>query len=456
MVDLWIVIGIIWSLTIYYLFVNFNDVFRQFFGPIRSFPIVETLSNVLFFWSLGLLWVAYRRWRAAVVREHEYLTIFASTGPDVVLVIDPRRRIIRANDSVCAVFGYTAEEVLGRTTDTLYGDRRQDKRGREVFETLERIGFHKGEAMATHKNGHRFPVEITTAVLKSGEGAVLMVQDISERKAAEQRLQKAKEDLESADAAKQKALVELQANYQRLKQLEGLRDNLLHMIVHDMKTPLQVVTLRLELLVRKIEDSDGPRYAEELSSMLSYMRHLDAMVRSVLDVKLLESGRLPLRLETAELQDTVRNTLAFLGDVTNFHSVVCEAQDIPERLSYDPEIVQRVLVNLLSNAVKYTPEGEEIRVRVFPADGVARVEVVDHGPGVPESYRERIFEKFCTVEGDQQRRRGSCGLGLAFCRMAIEAHGGRIGVESPNGTGSTFWFTLPFARDPVAVPATHA
>ena len=111
--------------------------------------------------------------------------------------------------------------------------------------------------------------------------------------------------------------------------------------------------------------------------------------------------------------------------------------------SVDPDIIQRVFVNLLGNAIKCSPEGGTIGIDISLAGDSVRVTVSDQGPGIPEEYHQKIFEKFAQVELPKEGQVHSTGLGLTFCKLAVEAHGGRIGVESAVGRGSTFWFTLP-------------
>ena len=109
----------------------------------------------------------------------------------------------------------------------------------------------------------------------------------------------------------------------------------------------------------------------------------------------------------------------------------------------DPEVIGRIVANLLGNALKFTPASGEVRVSAVPSANEVKINVADTGPGIPAEYRERIFEKFGQVEGQKEGKKHSTGLGLTFCKLAAEAHGGKIGVDSEVGHGSTFWFTLP-------------
>jgi two-component system, sensor histidine kinase and response regulator len=109
-------------------------------------------------------------------------------------------------------------------------------------------------------------------------------------------------------------------------------------------------------------------------------------------------------------------------------------------------VISRVISNILGNAVAFSPEGGEIRIRIEENGAGTRVLMSDQGPGIPSEYHEKIFEKFGQVEIHEARRRHSAGMGLTFCKLAVEAHGGRIGLESEAGKGSTFWFVLPATR----------
>ncbi|MGD9921307.1 MAG: sensor histidine kinase, partial [Pseudorhodoplanes sp.] len=108
----------------------------------------------------------------------------------------------------------------------------------------------------------------------------------------------------------------------------------------------------------------------------------------------------------------------------------------------DGAIIRRILENLVGNAIKHTPAGSHVRISISKRDGLVRVEVQDEGDGVPEEAREKIFEKFVTIQNRRARAYRSAGLGLAFCKLAIEAHEGAIGVDPRTPHGSTFWFEL--------------
>ncbi len=236
---------------------------------------------------------------------------------------------------------------------------------------------------------------------------------------------------------------ELQENYRRLSELERLRDSLVHMVVHDLRSPLLGLSGCLQMLQMDLADKLEAEQAEDLETALAAAQRLGGMVTSLLDVSRLEAGQMPLHKQSCDLRTVIAEAIASLGGLTRDRQIVFAPGDQPVTLTCDPEVVGRIVANLLGNALKFTPASGEIRLAANLSDAQVKVAVADAGPGIPAAYRERIFEKFGQVENRQEGKKNSTGLGLTFCKLAVEAHGGTIGVDSEVGHGSTFWFTLP-------------
>ncbi len=227
----------------------------------------------------------------------------------------------------------------------------------------------------------------------------------------------------------------------RLRRLEKLRDDLTHMFVHDLCNPLSVILCFLDALQfqesQNLSDSIrkfatlAHRSAEELRTMIS----------AILDVSKMEADEMQLHCEPCDLDALIRAVLATTQPLPDNRTVTLAAPQSPCTITVDVGLIRRVLQNLLSNALKYSPSGGAVRMVVTPSRSEVRVAVMDAGPGIAPEYHQRIFEKFGQVE-DGKNRFGT-GLGLTFCKLAVEAHGGRIGVESEVGKGCTFWFVLP-------------
>lgn len=226
-----------------------------------------------------------------------------------------------------------------------------------------------------------------------------------------------------------------------LRRLEKLRDDLTHMIIHDLRNPLTVIFGFLDL----VEIGRNEPLSADNHGLLTAARHsaedMLNMISSILDVSKMGEGEMKLHCESCELDGVVRGVLDTMQPVSEQRLVTMESSSSALTVMLDATLVRRVLQNLLSNALKVTQAGGEVRVIVTSSDAGVRVAVIDAGPGIAPEYHERIFQKFGQVE-DRRYRLGT-GLGLTFCKMAVEAHGGRIGVDSEVGKGSTFWFLLP-------------
>ena len=237
---------------------------------------------------------------------------------------------------------------------------------------------------------------------------------------------------------------QLATETERLAELERLRQETTDLIVHDLRSPLNCIEASLQLLQMILPEDVLASCTNIIDPALGSCKDIRNLIDSLLQVARIESDELVLDLRPISL-------LPLINDTVNRLRLLAEQNDIALELDTPAELptiqgdgmkLERVLDNLLDNALKYTPEGGLITVVVRPVDGQVEVRVTDTGPGIPLEYQERIFERFTRVPGSEGRREG-LGWGLAFCRSVIEAHGGRIWLESKIGQGSTFAFTIP-------------
>jgi signal transduction histidine kinase len=240
-------------------------------------------------------------------------------------------------------------------------------------------------------------------------------------------------------------LIERERTITRLQELEQLRDNLVHMIVHDLRSPLFGISGNLQLMKMDAASKLGQEEQTYLAQALSQTGVLVEMINTLLDVSRLEDGQMPLEVTPCDMTALVREALASLGQIPDQCPVVYDAPAEPLAVSCDRTVIRRVIANLVGNAVKFTPTHGVVRVVAGAEGAQVRVTVADTGPGIPPEYHEKVFQKFGQVEARSAGKMASTGLGLTFCKLAIEAHGGRIGLESAVGKGSTFWFVLPGA-----------
>jgi signal transduction histidine kinase len=237
---------------------------------------------------------------------------------------------------------------------------------------------------------------------------------------------------------------QLATETERMAELERLRQETTDLIVHDIRSPLNCIEASLQLLQLILPEDVLVSCAKIIDLALGSCKDILKLVDSMLEVARMESDGLVLDLQPISLLPLITDAVNRLRPRAEQYNITLEL-DAPAEL---PSIqgnagkLERVLSNLLDNALKYTPEGGLITVAVRPVNGQVEVRVTDTGPGIPPEHRERIFDRFARVPGSEGRHEG-LGLGLAFCRSVIEAHGGRIWVESEVGQGSTFAFTIP-------------
>lgn len=230
------------------------------------------------------------------------------------------------------------------------------------------------------------------------------------------------------------------------KELEEAREDLTNMIVHDLRSPLTAVLGALTLIGDFMEKEVRSGVAQQAMDVsMRSCRKLLSLVDSLLDISRLESGEFFLNRRPAGLHQIVEEAVADLTPLANEQGVFLLNGLVPEgvEVRVDSEKIGRVFTNLLDNALKFSPPGGQVRVECHMNGGDTVIcEVLDSGPGIPEDYRTRVFDRFAQVPGRIGRRRGS-GLGLAFVKLAVEAHSGQVWVENRPEGGSKFAFTLP-------------
>ncbi len=245
---------------------------------------------------------------------------------------------------------------------------------------------------------------------------------------------------------------QLQTSHLRLQQLEKGRDDLTHMIVHDLRTPLNAMMMGIQELKFLGEMNEGQQEMIEIARRGG--QTLVGIINDLLDVSQMESGALRLErreVTASELIDDAMKQVTPLAAAKSVTLAVTLEPDLPVLIADEAKVL-RTLVNLLSNAIKFTPRGGSVAVAARQdQDGISlQFSVSDTGEGIPSEAFAHIFEKFGQVESRHGGRGMSTGLGLTFCKLAVEAHGGHIGVESTPGQGSTFCFTLPLPPAPRA------
>jgi len=234
----------------------------------------------------------------------------------------------------------------------------------------------------------------------------------------------------------------VEEDYRRLRQLEKMRDELTQMVLHDMRTPLTSIVMSLEFLAATGGKQPKGVLEQAFNTARAATRELLEMANSMLDVSRLEEGKMPLTMRPCSMVELVRDAIHLLKPMFGRARVVLDEPNSLEPVRCDGDVIRRIVVNLVGNALKATEFREDVDVTIRQEGDKVRVSVRDEGQPIPEKYHAKLFERFGESEmGDRQSH--SVGLGLPFCKLAVEAHGGNIGITAEPTIGNTFWFVLP-------------
>lgn len=331
-------------------------------------------------------------------------------------------RFLYVNPRMAELFGYTVEEMLSmRDVSGVVapGDRERVRRNLALRQSGELASLHYA-FQGQRRDGSSIDVEVHgTRVELDGVPAVMgLLVDVSGRVELErERLRLLREAREALRA----------------------RDETLAVVSHDLRNPLNAIGMTVDLLL------DGVVASRDADAMLLRIKRLagsmSALIQDLLDISTMESERLPIRIQPADGQGLLREAADRLMPLLEEKRVQLELETAePAPVLADPERILRVISNLVGNALKFVPEGGRIALGARPQNETVQFTVADDGPGIDNDDLPHLFERFWKGHGS----RGS-GLGLAIAQGIVEAHGGRIWVESCQGKGSTFHFTLPKA-----------
>jgi two-component system phosphate regulon sensor histidine kinase PhoR len=320
-----------------------------------------------------------------------------------VLRVGPRRTIERANHAAHRLLGKRSGSLHGRTVMEAFLDHRVEEM------VAGSLGGQSASMEVGAPDEHRLVVRSRPAV---GGGAWIVLEDVTE-----------------------------------LRRLQRIRAEFIDNLSHELRTPLTTVRLLTERLLDELQGLEVPAHVRDRVSAIDVETgHLVQMVNELLDLSRIEQATTQLQLEDVAVSSLCEAALARLRTFADRQEVELRADLAPELLPAirgDGERLGQLLVNLLHNAVKFSPPGSAVTVGAESSNGEVVLHVTDQGIGIPRADQARIFERFYKVDRARERSPGGTGLGLAIARHIAEAHGGRIWVESQEGSGSTFSVALP-------------
>jgi len=244
-----------------------------------------------------------------------------------------------------------------------------------------------------------------------------------------------------------------------MKRMDRMKSEFVSTVSHELRTPLTSIRGSLGLIAGGVA-GPLPLAAQGLVDIAkNNCERLIRLINDILDIEKIESGQMRLALQTVSLRPLLKQAMTANEGFAGQHGVTLrlQAPDEAVLVSVDTDRLTQVLTNLLSNAVKFSPRSDVVEVTLSGRAERARVEVRDHGPGIPEEFRQRIFQKFSQADSSDTRQKGGTGLGLSISKAIVEGMGGSIGFDNPPGGGTVFYFELPRIAEPAAaIPSALA
>jgi NtrC-family two-component system sensor histidine kinase KinB len=348
-------------------------------------------------------------------QAHRHYQELFEDSIDPILITDGQGLVLEGNHPAVKISGYSNQELHQLNIDRLHNVN-WDKVGAD-FKTLKEYTDTNYESVLHIQGGGTIPVEVHARRVRFEEIDSLqwILRDITAR-----------------------------------KELDALRDDMTDMIYHDLRSPLGNIVASLQMLSSLVQKDETVQAMLVIAS--NSTARIQRLVNSLLDISRLESGQQIVDQKAVNIADLVEETIRSVQPSATGRQQAIH-RDVSLNISQlwvDPDMIQRVLINLLENAIKFTPLEGKVEIGAREDNGWVKVWVKDNGSGISHADQERIFEKFTRLHGKDNP--SGLGVGLAFCHLAVQGHGGRIWVESKLEKGTTFWLTLPTVKNEQAGP----
>lgn len=350
------------------------------------------------------------------------LTTILNSVRDGLILIDPNGRITLINEAITHLTGLQQSEFMGHVLVDLPA---------AVLETIGFTAQEAGDLLESYNN--------------VGESVVNKHSYIIENRVQEIVIERSLIPVEGGTEQLAGLIILLRDITEEFK-IKQAQDLINETLVHDLRSPLSSTISALDV-VHDSYISGDPAGIVEPSIQIAQRssRRMLAMVESILEITRMESGNIELSISKTNIESLLEDCVSEFNTIALEYEVSIKIDEISNlpRVQIDKYKIHRVINNLIDNALKFSPQNSEILIKAgIKNQQLMEIRVIDSGPGVPKEYQSRIFERFAQIPGMPSRKRGS-GLGLTYCRLAIEAHGGEIWVDGNPGGGSIFIFTLP-------------
>ena len=374
-------------------------------------------------------------------------------GAEGLALLNPKGRYVYINRAHAAMYGYTADELIGQSWKILYSKAQLTYIEETCLPQLHQSGQYHGELTGLRKNGNQFPVEISLSLLSSEEGEptglVCTCRDITERKEADARITQASKTLEQQN-------LELAATRDKALAATRSKSEFLATMSHEIRTPLNGIIGMTDLLLDTTLEIDQREMVDTVKKSGEFLL---TIINDILDFSKIEAGKLNLEEINFDIRTAVDEVIDILTERAgqkNLELIGLIYATTPQQLRGDPGRIRQILFNLIGNAIKFTQEGEiVVEVSVIETSNIARslrFAVTDTGIGIAPEVQQSLFDSFTQVDSSTTRKFGGTGLGLAICKRLVSMMQGEIGVISEQGQGSSFWFTIPLRHSSTSSP----
>lgn len=349
-------------------------------------------------------------------QSEERIRAMLESLPVSLVIINKLGYIEFTNSTTERMTGFSYTELVGEQLSVILPEKLKSYDMAGIDSLIKECRNRVVGGVATRKDGETFPADISISEFSTrGESKFMVILlDVTER-----------------------------------QEIERMKHEFVAMISHDLRTPLTSLQTLLVMMEEGILGTLTERGAKLAVQGRKETERLMRLIRDLLDLEKMQTGKFTMHFEEMSMRGIIETSVAAVRKFAETRNITIMVPENDSRCQADGGRLIQVLINLLSNAIKFSPSQETIKVLLEETENELKISVCDNGRGVPKDKAALIFEKYQQVENNDAKQKGGVGLGLAICKTIIEQHGGKIGVESTPGKGSTFWFSIP--KDSVAV-----
>ncbi|MCK5353962.1 MAG: PAS domain S-box protein [Methyloprofundus sp.] len=383
---------------------------------VNAIPLKNHIGNIDYAIAIISDITELKQQQAKVIEKESLLNAIFNSTIDALFTIDEKGKIVRANSAVQTMFGYHEEELIGQNITLLMPEPHRSLHNQYIQNYLnsgeKKIIGNGFEAEARRKDKSIFPCDLSVSEINQFGKRLFtgILRDISQR-----------------------------------KRIEQMKKEFIATVSHELRTPLTSIHGALGLLRHETLNTLEPLAQELLDIAHANSNRLILLVNDILDMEKLEAGAMKFDIKIHPLTSLIELAVVSNQAYAEQHNSFIEiSENLPQvSVAVDQHRYIQVLTNLLSNAAKFSPQDRPVKIEATVNDGIACVSIIDEGPGIPDSFKEKIFNKFSQAEGSNSQKTSGTGLGLSISRELMEKMGGKIGFDSNLEKGSRFYVELP-------------